>query len=149
MERMQFKTSIKAGAEKVYDTMLGPDTFKQWTAVFNPTSGFEGSWAKDAKILFTGISKEGKKEGMVGIIKENIPNQYVSILYTGLLDGDKEVTEGPEIEGWAGGYENYSFEERNGLTDLTVEVDVNDKMLAYFKETYPKALEKLKALCEA
>ncbi|WP_256011631.1 SRPBCC domain-containing protein [Desertivirga xinjiangensis] len=148
MERQQYKTNINAGVEKVYDTMLGKDTFKQWTSVFNPSSDFEGSWTKGSKILFTGLSKEGKKEGMVGKIQENIPYKFVSTFYLGVVDGDKEITEGPAVEAWAGGYENYTFEESNGITELTVDVDVNSEMLTYFNQTYPKALEKLKEICE-
>ncbi|MGK6349906.1 SRPBCC family protein [Parapedobacter sp. DT-150] len=154
MERMQFSITIDASTAKVYDTMLGKETFKQWTAVFNPSSdfeggGMEGSWEKGAKILFVGISKEGKKEGMVGRINENIPNQFVSIEYTGLLDGDQEITEGPATEGWVGSFENYTFEEQDGATQVTVDIDVHDSMVDYFKQTYPKALEKLKEICEA
>ena len=149
MEKKQFKIDINAGVAKVYDTMLGEETYKQWTALFNPSSRYEGSWNKDAKILFVGISKQGKKEGMIGVIKENIPNKFVSIEYLGLLDGDNEITEGPLVEGWAGAFENYSFSEANGVTSLVVDIDVNAEMEGYFSETYPKALEKLKEICEA
>lgn len=149
MKRRQFKIDINAGVAKVYDTMLGEETYKQWTALFNPSSRYEGSWNKDAKILFVGISKQGKKEGMIGVIKENIPNKFVSIEYLGLLDGDNEITEGPLVEGWAGAFENYSFSEANGVTSLVVDIDVNAEMEGYFSETYPKALEKLKEICEA
>lgn len=155
MKRMQFKTDINAPVANVFDIMLGKETFKQWTSVFNPSSDFEssesdveGSWKKGAKILFVGVSKEGKREGMVGWIRENIPNQFVSIEYTGIVDGDEEITEGPVAEDWQG-FENYTFEGHNGSTTVTVDVDVNDEMIDYFTKTYPKALEKLKAICEA
>lgn len=149
MERRQFKIDINAGVSKVYDTMLGEETYKQWTAVFNPSSHYEGSWNKDEKIFFVGTSKQGKKEGMIGMIKENIPNKFVSIEYLGLLDGDNEITEGPLVEGWAGAFENYSFSEAGGVTSLVVDIDVNKEMEDYFLATYPKSLEKLKEICEA
>jgi len=31
---------------------------------------------------------------------------------------------------------------------VTVDLDVNDQMVEYFRGTYPKALEKLKQICE-
>ncbi|WP_257668423.1 SRPBCC family protein [Parapedobacter tibetensis] len=150
MEKMQFKKDINAPVAKVYDTMLGQETFKQWTAVFNPSSesDMEGSWDKGSKILFVGTNDEGKREGMVGRIKENILHRFVSIEYTGIIDGDKEITEGPAAEGWAGTFENYTFEEHDGATTVTVDIDVNDEMFEYFKVTYPKALDKLKGICE-
>lgn len=149
MEKMQFTTSIHAPVAKVYDLMLGKETYRQWTAAFNPTSDFEGSWEKGKKILFVGTSKEGKREGMVGMIRENTPRQFVSIEYVGLVDGDKEMTEGPGLEGWTGAFENYTFNQENGTTKVTVDLDVNSEWVGYFKETYPKALDKLKAICEA
>lgn len=153
MERMQFKKDISAPVKKVYETMIGKETFKQWTAVFNPSSDFEGggvegSWEKGSKIMFVGTDKTGKREGMVGYIRENIPNQYVSIEYKGILDGDHEITEGPLASDWQG-FENYAFESHNGSTTVTVDIDVNDQMKEYFRETYPKALDKLKEICEA
>lgn len=149
MENMQFKTAIGAEVSKVYGTMLAQDTFRQWTSVFSPTSVYEGSWDKGAKIRFLGTSKEGKKEGMVGLVHENIPNKFVSVEYTGLLDGEQEITEGPSVDGWVGAFENYSFEQENGMTNLTVDVDVHDSMFDYFKETFPKALARLKEICES
>jgi hypothetical protein len=149
MEKMQFKTNIHADVQKVYHTMLDQDTYRQWTSVFNPTSSFEGSWTKGDKICFVGISKEGKKEGMVGVIKEHIPQKFVSIEYVAMLDGDQEVNDGPQAKDWIGNHENYTFTGNNGQSTVTVEVDVNDQMIDYFQTTYPKALEKLKELCEA
>lgn len=148
---MQFKKEINAPVSKVYQTMIGRETFKQWTAVFNPSSdieggGIEGSWEKGSKILFIGMSKEGKREGMVGYIQENTPNQYISIKYAGIVDGDNEITEGPAAEEWQG-FENYTFETQNGITVVTVDIDVNDQMIDYFRETYPRALDKLKEIC--
>lgn len=153
MKRLQFKSDINAPAAKVYGTMIGKETFRQWTAVFNPSSDLgggnvEGSWEKGSKILFVGTNKEGKREGMVGFIRENIPGRFVSIEYEGILDGDNEITSGPTAAEWQG-FENYSFETNDGTTAVTVDIDVNDQMLDYFRETYPKALNKLKEICEA
>ena len=41
MKRLQFKSDINAPAAKVYNAMIGKETFRQWTAVFNPSSDFE------------------------------------------------------------------------------------------------------------
>ncbi len=148
METLQFKTTIKADVEKVYHSMLGKETFKEWTAVFNPTSRYEGNWDKGSKIRFIGESKEGKQEGMVGIVRENKPFEFVSVEYIALVDDDKEVVTGPGVEEWLNTFENYTFEESNGETTVTVDIDMNDEMIAYFKEKYPEALNKLKEICE-
>lgn len=148
MKKRQYQTAIEAPVEKVFRSMLDKTTYEQWTAEFNPTSTFEGSWDKGSKIHFVGTSKEGKKEGMVAEIAEYIPNRFVSIRHLGVLDGDKEVTEGPAVEGWAGALENYTFTEQNGTTTVSIEVDTNEDHLDYFDQAWPKALNKLKAICE-
>ena len=151
MKKLQFKVSINAPVNKVYDFMLGinsKSTYEQWTSLFNPTSTFEGSWEKGSKILFLGVDEKGEKGGMVSKIAVNIPNQFVSIKHYGLLKGDKEITEGPEVEKWANGFENYTYEENNGTTTVTVDLDTTEDFLDYFNQTYPKALDKLKELCE-
>lgn len=151
MKKLQYKTNINAPVTKVYNTMLGLDskaTYQAWTAEFNPTSTFEGSWEKGSKIYFIGTGENGEKGGMIAEIAENIPNKFVSIRHYGILKGDTEITEGEEIEKWAGGLENYTFEENNGITTVTVEVDMTDDFVGYFNETYPRALGKLKSIIE-
>lgn len=151
MEKLQFKVNIKAQASKIYDFMLGinnKSTYEQWTALFNPTSTYEGTWSKGNKILFVGVDEKGEKGGMVSRIVENSPNQFVSIQHYGLLKGDKEITEGPDVEKWANGFENYSFAENNGTTTVTVDLDANEDFVGYMNESYPKALDKLKEICE-
>lgn len=151
MTKLQFKVSINAPVSKIYDIMLGisnKSTYEQWTAIFNPTSSYEGNWDKGNKILFIGVDEKGEKGGMVSKIVENIPNQFVSIQHYGLVKGGKEITEGPEVEKWANGFENYTFEQNKGITTLIVDLDTTEDFEAYMNETYPNALNKLKELCE-
>ena len=151
MKKIQFKVSVNAPASKVYNAMLGVDnksSYEQWTAAFNATSTFEGSWDKGSKILFVGVDDKGEKGGMVSKIVENMPNRFVSIQHYGLVKGDKEITEGPEVDKWANGLENYTFEENNGKTLVTVDLDTTEDFVDYMNNAYPKALDKLKEICE-
>ncbi len=146
MKKLHYKIDIQAPKEKVYEKMIGAETYRLWTAEFNPTSHFEGSWNKGDKIRFIGISEEGKKQGMLAEIAENIPNEFISIRHYGLVEGDIEITEGPEVESWTPAFENYSFSENNGITTVLVEVDTNENYADYFDQTWPKALNKLKEI---
>lgn len=139
---------IKAPKERVFEKMIGRDTYKQWTAEFNPTSDFEGGWNKGDKIRFVGVTEEGKKQGMLARIEENIPNEFISIHHYGIVDGENEITEGPMVESWTPSYENYSLSQEMEITNLMVEVDVSDEHIEYFDETWPKALLKLKEISE-
>lgn len=151
MQKIQFRKEINASAQKVYETMLGlknKATYEYWTATFNPTSTYEGSWDKGSKILFVGIDENGKKGGMVSEIVEHKPASFISICHYGFLNEGIEVTTGEQVEKWAGGHENYNFQENNGITTVTVEMDTIDEYLDYFNNTYPKALDKLKEISE-
>lgn len=151
MKKLQFKIKINTPVAKVYDFMLGinnKSTYEQWTALFNPTSTYEGSWNTGSKILFIGTDGKGEKGGMVSEIAENNSNQFVSIRHYGLIKSDKEITEGPEAEKWARGFENYSFEENSGITTVSVDLDTTEDLVEFMSQTYPKALSKLKEVCE-
>ena len=148
---MAFKIHINAAAEGVYDKMLGisnKSTYEQGTALFNPTSTYEGSWDKGSKILFVGTDENGEKGGMVSRIADNITGSFVSIQHYGLKKGYAEITDGPEVEKWANGFENYTFEEDNGTTTVTVDLDTTEEFVEYMTGHYPKALQELKKLCE-
>lgn len=152
MTNLQFKITINAPVTKVYDCMLGinnKSTYEQWTALFNPTSTYEGSWGKGSKILFVGVDENGEKGGMVSRIKENIPNQFISIQHYGMIKAGEEITEGPEVEKWANGFENYTFEESNGIVTVNAALlNIPEEFIDYMNDAYPKALEKLKEICE-
>lgn len=150
-KKLQFSASINAPASKVYNTMLGisnKSNYEQWTAMFNPTSTYEGNWNKGSKMLFVGVDEKGEKGGIVSEISDNRPNSFVSIRHYGLVKANAEITEGPDVEKWANGFENYTFEENNGITSVTVDLDSPEDFADYMNETYPKALAKLKAICE-
>lgn len=149
LEKVQFEITINANPQKVYHTMLEEDTYNEWTKEFNADSHYKGSWEKGEKILFLGSDKNGKMGGMVSRIRENIPSKYVSIEHLGLVEDGKEITSGKEVEGWAGAMENYTLKEENGKTLLSVDIEINKEFKSYFDETWPKALKKLKSMCES
>jgi uncharacterized protein YndB with AHSA1/START domain len=148
MEKLHFEIKINAPAVAVFNAITDKTKYEEWAATFNPTSTFEGGWEKGDKILFIGVSKEGKKEGMVSKIKESIPYKQISIQHLGFLDGDKEITEGPEIEKWANAMEEYFLEETNGKTTFKVVMDITEDFKDYMSNAWPKALEKLKEVAE-
>jgi uncharacterized protein YndB with AHSA1/START domain len=148
IEPMHFEVAINSKAGEVYKTMLDEKTYNEWTAEFNPTSHFKGSWEKGSKILFLGTDRNGKTGGMVSRIKENIPEKYLSIEHMGIVQDGKEIVCGPEIDGWAGSLENYTFTAANGQTLVEVDIDSNNDFKSYFSEKWPKALSRLKTICE-
>lgn len=146
--KLQFPIYINAPVEKVYNLMLADKTYREWTAIFNPTSSYEGKWETGAKMLFVGVAENGEKGGMVSRIKEARMNEYVCIEHLGLLEGDVEIMDGPKVKDWAGAIETYTFNKVETGTHLVIEMDANDEFKSFFETTFPKALEKLKEICE-
>lgn len=139
MEKIEFKTSINATAEKVWEVLFGVKTYPQWTAVFAEGSQVETNWQKGSKALF----HDGTGNGMVALIRENIPNQYMSVKHIGEIKDGKE-----ELHNWGESLENYTLNEKAGKTELLIDMDITEEWLDYFEKTWPKALEKVKEIAE-
>lgn len=146
-EMLHFETEINCSPEIVYKTMLDKERFKDWTSDFNTTSRFEGSWEKGSKMRFLGTNKDGTTGGMLSIVRENIPERFVSIEHLGIVQNDEEITSGPEVDRWKG-TESYTFTPMSGGTLLFIDMECNKEFKSYFEETYPRALERLKTICE-
>lgn len=147
--RLHFETEINAQSEKVFRLMLEDKTYRKWSKIFNPTSRFEGSWKKGSKIIFLGTDEKGNQGGMISRIKDNIPNRFISIEHVGIIANGNEIFNGPDVEKWADGLENYTFDEKNGKTMLSVDTDTTPEYKNFFEETWPKALKIIKEICEA
>jgi uncharacterized protein YndB with AHSA1/START domain len=148
LTKLHFEITIDASTEHVYKTMIDEKQYGEWTAEFNPGSSYKGSWEKGSKILFIGIDENGAAGGMVSRIKENIPHKFISIEHIGVLNNNQEITSGEIAETWAGALENYTFTEANGKTLLSIDMDSSEEFKDYFNEAWPKALKKLKEICE-
>jgi hypothetical protein len=53
------------------------------------------------------------------------------------------------VKKWAPAFENYTFREKNGATEVLVDMDIDEAHKTMFEDMWPKALEKLKELAEA
>lgn len=149
MKKLHFSIKINAPAEKVWHTMLDLETYKEWTNAFNPGGYFKGSWEKGSKILFLGPDPEtGKEGGMVSRIADNRPNEFISIEHLGIMKDGVEDTTSEEARKWTPAFENYTFKEENGVTEVSVDQDMAEEMADEFEKMWPAALEKLKELAE-
>lgn len=143
-----FSITIQAPVEQVLKTMLDAQHYRDWTSVFSEGSYYEGSWRKGEKILFLTLDEKGKPSGMISLIKEHIPNRFISIEHMGVVENGKEITDGPEVAAWKGALENYTFQETKDGTEIIVTVDTEESHKDYFQKTWPQAMEKLKGICE-
>jgi uncharacterized protein YndB with AHSA1/START domain len=149
MEKLRHTILINAPRERVWDVMLSPDTYRQWTTAFHPGSYYTGDWSQGSKILFLGPSPDGSGEGgMVSRIRENRRHEFISIEHLGIVQNGVEDTESEEAKKWAPAYENYTFTEKNGGTELSVEMDIEEKEKETFDKMWTAALARLKEIAE-
>jgi len=127
MKKLHFSIAINAPQEKVWNTMLGEDTYRVWTDVFSPGSHYVGDWSEGGKMLFLAPDETGEMSGMVSRIKENRPYEYISIEHTGVVHKGKEDTSGKAVKEWTGALENYTFTETGGKTEVVVDMDTEDE----------------------
>jgi hypothetical protein len=85
---------------------------------------------------------------MVAEIAEHRPGEFVSIRHLGVIQDGVEDTTSEAIKAWAPCYENYTFIDEGGGTRLKVDSDVFGDYEAFMAETWPRALARLKAVCE-
>lgn len=93
-----------------------------------------------------GTDANGEHEGgMVSRIAKNVPFEYISIQHLGMLEnGAKKLLEEEKQ-----GFENYTFVEKDGGTEVFVELtNLPDEYLEMMNQMWPKALEVLKNLAE-
>ncbi len=145
MKKLQFTILIQASRGQVWDTLLGPVTYRTWTAAFGPGSYFEGTWAQGQRMRFLGPGGDG----MVAEIAEARPPEYLSIRHLGEIKGGIEDTESEAVRAWAPCFETYTLAEAGGATELTVDMDTAEAWESFMSSSWPKALALLKALCEA
>jgi hypothetical protein len=149
MLRQRYAITITAPKDHVWKTMLDDATFREWASAFNPGTYFEGSWEQGSEIRFLGPDPEtGKLAGMCSRVHESRPYEFVSIEHVGFIEDGKVDTTSDLVKQWAPAYENYTFQDKDGGTEVLVDLDVLEDFLPFYEDAWPKALRNLKALAE-
>lgn len=146
-QTLNFLVSIQSPIRLVWDTMLSDEGYRAWTAAFMEGCYFAGSWEQGEKIQFL-APDGGAGGGMTAIIAENRPYEFISIKHLGEVTAGVEDTTSAKVLAWAPAYENYSFAESDGVTQVKVSLDTLPEHVTYMNETFPKALMLLKNHCE-
>jgi hypothetical protein len=114
--------------------------------VFCEGSHVNSDWKEGSKILFL----DGKGNGMVSLVNQHRPSEYMSFKHIGILKDGVEDTDSEEVQKFAGAQENYTLTTvENGKTKLAIDVDTDDKYKDFFEGVWPKALQKVKEMAEA
>ncbi len=149
MQKLRESIAINAPREKVWDIMLNEPTYSEWTKPFSEGGRFEGSWEEGSEIRFIGPDPNtGEEGGMIARVRESRRPEFISLEHFGILKNGKVDTTSEEVKKWTPAFENYTFNQYDGVTEVIVEVDTADEYREMFEDMWPKALQKLKEICE-
>ena len=145
MKHLEFTAQINSAKKKVWDTMLQPDTYKQWVNVSWPGSYYQGRWAKGENLKFLSPGHGGTLANLV----ECTPYDTILARHIAIIKSDGTEDRNDAIApGWIGTTERYSFTERDGKTTATITIETTPEWESMFKDGWPTALAKLKEICE-
>lgn len=146
MKHLEFAIDIAATKKKVWDTMLPPETYKKWVAASWPGSYYVGNWTQGESIKFLSSSGEGTQ----AILDEVKPYDLIRATHTAVITKDGTEDRDSEIaKGWVGTKESYIFTERDGKTEVKVQISTSPDWEKMFSDGWPDALAKLKEVVES
>lgn len=139
MKTISFEKRINAPVEKVWETLWNDDTYREWTKYFMPGSHYESDWKIGGKTLFLGPDRNGM---YATITKLEKPYEVIFNHLGEMLNGVEDKSYG---EGF---FEKYLLRESDGITILTVSVDIDDEYEHDMDEGFTHGLEEVKQLAE-
>lgn len=144
MKKLEFETTINAPREKVWGLLWDDASYREWTAIFSEGSRAITDWQTGSKVLFVNADNDG----MISMIAQNTPNEYMSIKHLGMVQNGVEDLEDAKGKEWYGAMENYTLTDVNGHTHLKVDIDITEEHEDYFRESWPQAMAKIKEMAE-
>ena len=138
---------INAPREHVWKVMLDKPTYEEWTKGFNPTSSFEGNWEQGTEMRFVGTDENAPGvSGMLATIEENRAPEFLSIKHLGVIKDGVADTTSEEVQKWAGAHENYTFIDKDGATELHIDMDVDENAFDFMNDAWAKVKRENPAL---
>jgi len=142
MRKLHFTIAIQASKERVWNTLWEDKTFRDWASNIDEGTYMEGVMIEGNEVQFISFVNG---YGVTSLVEKLIPNEFV--LFRQMAD-TKDSGERERENEWTGGTESYSLAEKDAITTLTVDMDVPPGQEENFKNSLPKALERVKILAE-
>jgi len=142
MKELRFSIEIHATKERVWDTLWQDETLREWANIIDPGTYMVGDLKEGNEIQFISASSG---YGVTSLVEKVVAGEFLLLRHR--VDTKDEGKQEREKE-WTGGEERYSLAEKDGTTTLTVAFGVPPEMEEYFRDHFPKALERVKVLAE-
>ena len=142
MQKAQYAIVIYAPREKVWQTLWDDSAFREWASIIDEGTYMTGGLVEGSEVQFIS-SVNGY--GVTSLVEKLIPNEHISFRHSA---DTKEVGAQKREKEWTGGTESYSLQESNGITTVTVNMDIPEEQRQVFDERVPQALSQVKFLAE-
>jgi len=145
MKKLEFKIDINGSAKKVWETMFNPESFREWISASYPGTYYKGQLKKGENLKFLSADNAGTLAAIV----ELRPFEYILTKHIAAINSDgTEDRNSEKAKSWIGTTEAYTFTERNGKTEVKVEINADPEWEKMFTDAWPKGLKKLKEITE-
>lgn len=142
MQKQQHLIEIMASKEKVWNTLWEDRTLRDWASIIDEGTYMVGVLEEGNEVQFI---SSASGYGVTSLIEKLALNQFVLLRQ---MADTKDCGEREREREWTGGTESYLLAEDDGVTTLTVDIDVPPGLEATFSDRLPKALERVKVLAE-
>ncbi len=144
MQIIKKTIEIKASKEKVWDVLLQDQFNRIWYAEFSEGTYAETDWQVGSKAVF--IDQSGS--GLLSKVVINQPHEVLSLEHQGMISNGTEDYESVDAQAMKGTHETYRLTEKDGVTQLAIELDMGAEYYDFMAAAWEKALQKIKELAE-
>lgn len=150
-EKVKLEKSINISAPqgRIWETIIGKETYGDWTSSFCEGSTFIGDWSAGSTMKFVGPSPEGGEGGMIAKIIAHEPGRHMRAEHFGVIGDGVEIFEGQIYDEWIPSVEEYWLEGEGTEWTLRISTDVPPSYVEFFSSAWEKALARVKELSEA
>lgn len=142
INRLEFSIDIQAKPSMIWEALWNEASYRKWVGVF-----FEGSfaisdnWKEGSTVLFLAPDQSG----IYSLVEEHIPNKVMRFKHIGNVKEGIKLPLDDESKAWTGSSESYTLVEKADHVTLKVDIDVLDEHTEFMNQTFPKALDIIKA----
>lgn len=142
MKELQFSIRINASKEKVWNILWDDKTFRNWANIIDEGMFMVGEMKKGGNVQFI-----SSVNGYGVTSKIDKLTLFETVLFKHRQDTKESGTQEREEE-WTGGTECYFLAHTDGVTTLTVKMDVPSEQEEMISIRFPRALDRVRILSE-
>ena len=144
IKKLVFSVEINTTVDDVWNIMWDKNSSTNWVQPFCEGTYYTGEILQGNRIHF--LNPNGS--GMYSDVGYLVPNKLIIFSHLGNISNFEEQPIDVEAEKWTGCFETYKYEEVDGNTVVTAEIDCVPEYVDYMNNTFPLALQELKNISE-